>query len=49
MLRRYAAVVLLSILALSPNAVFAQQPAQSAPQPAPHQAMILLIASRTRE
>jgi carboxypeptidase Q len=31
MLRRYAAVVLLSILALSPNAVFAQQPAQSAP------------------
>ena len=31
MLRRYAAVALLSILVLSPNAVFAQQAAQSAP------------------
>jgi carboxypeptidase Q len=31
MLRRFAAVALLSILVLSPNAVFAQQAAQSAP------------------
>ena len=31
MLRRYAAVALLSILVLSPNAVFAQQAAQSTP------------------
>src|SRR5678816_3486582 len=30
MLRRYAAVALLSVLILSPNAVFAQQPAQTA-------------------
>lgn len=33
MLRRYAAVALLSIFALSPNALFAQQPAQSTPAP----------------
>ena len=31
MLRRYAALALLSIFVLSPNAVFAQQAAQSAP------------------
>ena len=31
MLRRYAAVALLSIFVLSPNAAFAQQPAQTAP------------------
>ena len=31
MLRRYAAVALLSIFVLSPNAAFAQQPAQPAP------------------